>query len=456
MVQRLIEEYLAMGKQGNGDSADLDGSLFRPVANNRTGTLDKHLDPGSIYRNVVRQYARATGINAEVVGLCVHSLRATAATNALSNEADIAKVQEWLGHANVSLPGSMTGARPRRKTARHFMRSISKLFGGVLSSATPARTRSLCNPQSDCGYIGIQMLTPSLPASPKGFFDDFTYWLLVICAAITLLDWLMGGKRRERLRDEVADWWVYVESSSIGSYISLQARNLLARNSEIGHRVFSGSFYLGFFSLLASLFWCRHVFHTLPLKPGEVGFSPHVLIAPLLLGLGAAVAGIVLQEALLKRLSRTDTGLSVLFACSATFAYVWGVFVMILVSALLANFYEFSVRPLYQHHIVRLPGTQVTLHASILGATWSMPADRVVTIFALSWTTGLCLLPVLALILPQIVFAFSKMFGVFLKFFVSGLLERFYESKQGILTTLAVAAGALSKIIEETLKHFRA
>jgi integrase len=32
----------------------------------------------------------------------VHSLRATAATNALSHEADIAKVQEWLGHANIS------------------------------------------------------------------------------------------------------------------------------------------------------------------------------------------------------------------------------------------------------------------------------------------------------------------------------------------------------------------
>jgi site-specific recombinase XerC len=28
--------------------------------------------------------------------------RITAATNALSNSADIAKVQEWLGHANVS------------------------------------------------------------------------------------------------------------------------------------------------------------------------------------------------------------------------------------------------------------------------------------------------------------------------------------------------------------------
>jgi len=103
MVQRLIEEYLAMEKHGGGQNdIDLDGSLFRPVKNNRTGTLDKHLDPSSIYRNVVGKYARATGINVEVIALCVHSLRATAATNALSNEADIAKVQEWLGHAKVS------------------------------------------------------------------------------------------------------------------------------------------------------------------------------------------------------------------------------------------------------------------------------------------------------------------------------------------------------------------
>jgi integrase/recombinase XerD len=29
-------------------------------------------------------------------------LRATAATNALDHDADIAKVQEWLGHANIA------------------------------------------------------------------------------------------------------------------------------------------------------------------------------------------------------------------------------------------------------------------------------------------------------------------------------------------------------------------
>lgn len=103
MALRLIGEYLEMGKHGGGqEHKSVDEALFRPVANNRTGKLDKHLDPGSIYRNILRKYGRETGINAEVNGLCVHSLRATAATNALSNEADIAKVQEWLGHANVS------------------------------------------------------------------------------------------------------------------------------------------------------------------------------------------------------------------------------------------------------------------------------------------------------------------------------------------------------------------
>jgi integrase/recombinase XerD len=103
MVLRLIGEYLEMLKHGGGqEHRDLEEALFKPVVNNRTGRLDRHLDPGSIYRNIVIKYAKLTGIAAEAMGVCVHSMRATAATNALSNEADIAKVQEWLGHANVS------------------------------------------------------------------------------------------------------------------------------------------------------------------------------------------------------------------------------------------------------------------------------------------------------------------------------------------------------------------
>jgi len=49
---------------------------------------------------MLKQYGAAAGINLD--GLCLHALRATAATNALENAADIAYVQAWLGHANIS------------------------------------------------------------------------------------------------------------------------------------------------------------------------------------------------------------------------------------------------------------------------------------------------------------------------------------------------------------------
>jgi len=50
-----------------------------------------HLDTSSIYKNIVAKDGRETGINIEVNDLWVHSMREAAATNALSNEADIAK-----------------------------------------------------------------------------------------------------------------------------------------------------------------------------------------------------------------------------------------------------------------------------------------------------------------------------------------------------------------------------
>jgi integrase/recombinase XerD len=53
-AQRMIEDYLAL----TGHRNDVEGVLFRPVNNNRTGRLDGHLDPAPIYQNIVRKYAR--------------------------------------------------------------------------------------------------------------------------------------------------------------------------------------------------------------------------------------------------------------------------------------------------------------------------------------------------------------------------------------------------------------
>jgi integrase/recombinase XerD len=97
-AQRLIHAYLEASKHGD----DLEGPLFRPVKNNTTGELRKPLNPKSVYDEVVKRYGKDVDITVDVHGFCVHSLRATAATNALAHNADIAKVQEWLGHANVS------------------------------------------------------------------------------------------------------------------------------------------------------------------------------------------------------------------------------------------------------------------------------------------------------------------------------------------------------------------
>lgn len=91
-----IAEYVAAA----GHHEDLNGPLFRAVRQLADGQRAKPLSPGALYNSVVMVYAKEVGL--DVVGFCVHSLRATAATNALEHEADIAKVQEWLGHANIA------------------------------------------------------------------------------------------------------------------------------------------------------------------------------------------------------------------------------------------------------------------------------------------------------------------------------------------------------------------
>ncbi len=91
-AHELLNDYLDEARH----AGDNEGALFRPVRNNRTGTLDNALTPDGLYK-LVRRYARTLGLK-----IGAHALRATAATNALDHNADITKVQEWLGHANIA------------------------------------------------------------------------------------------------------------------------------------------------------------------------------------------------------------------------------------------------------------------------------------------------------------------------------------------------------------------
>jgi integrase/recombinase XerD len=57
---------------------------------------DNAITADGIYK-IVWAYSSEQGFT-----IGAHALRATAATNALDHKADIAKVQEWLGHANIA------------------------------------------------------------------------------------------------------------------------------------------------------------------------------------------------------------------------------------------------------------------------------------------------------------------------------------------------------------------
>ncbi len=92
---KLIKEYLtACDHPGQEDDP-----LFLPLKNYRDEDVNlKHLTGDGIYK-IIMHYAKKTGI--DMNKFHPHSLRATAATNALNNNADIVEVQKWLGHANI-------------------------------------------------------------------------------------------------------------------------------------------------------------------------------------------------------------------------------------------------------------------------------------------------------------------------------------------------------------------
>jgi site-specific recombinase XerD len=90
-----IDAYL----QAAGHGADKRNALFHPVKNTRPTSGRASISPDGVYK-MLASYAASLKI--DIAGFGPHALRATAATNALDHNADIAKVQEWMGHANIA------------------------------------------------------------------------------------------------------------------------------------------------------------------------------------------------------------------------------------------------------------------------------------------------------------------------------------------------------------------
>jgi hypothetical protein len=96
-LHRATAGAIAVYVQAAGHGADKAAPLFEPVSNNTRGA-GRAITPGCVYQMLAKCAADA-GI--EVNGFGPHALRATTATNALEHNADIARVQQWLGHSNL-------------------------------------------------------------------------------------------------------------------------------------------------------------------------------------------------------------------------------------------------------------------------------------------------------------------------------------------------------------------
>jgi hypothetical protein len=98
---------------------------------------------------MVRAYSAALGFK-----IGAYALRATAATNALDHQAGIAKVQDWLGHANIA---TMRIYDHRRMRPEDSPTSKSPTDndepGNYCASQGRARMQRLCEPTRSRPYL---------------------------------------------------------------------------------------------------------------------------------------------------------------------------------------------------------------------------------------------------------------------------------------------------------------
>ncbi|SAL83516.1 site-specific tyrosine recombinase XerC [Caballeronia terrestris] len=90
----------------------------------------------------------------KVHGFRVHSLRATAATNTLEHDADIASVQEWLGHANFANEASDAAGQGR------FKRAIRLVDAYLNVSGHNTHTFDSCIPRAPFNFPASSFLRP--------------------------------------------------------------------------------------------------------------------------------------------------------------------------------------------------------------------------------------------------------------------------------------------------------
>lgn len=160
-----------------------------------------------------------------------HALRATAATNALDHQADIAKVQEWLGHANIATTRIYDHRRTRPEDCPTFKGGLLTL---KLNLDRRTHARKLTNPRVTLLEEIVMSGTDTEPEMLKRQIRSLDIY---VSELQTLEEWNMPSEHRERalrIRGDSAPMFFNLVASLLQDALIQGIANILDKPATFG------------------------------------------------------------------------------------------------------------------------------------------------------------------------------------------------------------------------------
>ena len=303
-----------------------------------------------------------------------------------------------------------------------------------------------------------------------GFFDVFLFNVAAIAAVLTAFDWLVGENGRKKLRERVGDFWTTLQYQSLDElYVSALQKFRLRLNRVYGEIILSARFILIAFvanvlwvamSSIAVLGWTalgQELVQIAPSIPVEtyIGIALTMLVFSLLIG-WYPIANFF------RVVQRFSSGASSWLVLYSLLFVLWNAFLFFIVADVIllfawivfqgVTFGPDNFEQLMQQLIrEKEMGLDPTKNKAMMDFTTKF-------LFPFVASTFFILLPISALpffisLFMVLILACLKLLRPLLQPLISLLLERLYESKQGVLTQIAWILGAVSKALQEILKH---
>lgn len=267
----------------------------------------------------------------------------------------------------------------------------------------------------------------------NSFVDTFFYFCLVFVAVLALTDFLLGKEGREKVRELIGEWWIYLEDSSYAGLGASDAARILGWFRNILGPIVSLRFWVLIFPIaFLLLVTVLHLVFTMP--DGVVFEDLFESISLIFLIFGERGFLIPFANTILPVLSFVLTlGFLKLMSSSSSFVFLSFLTICDLIVAIALIIVTVMI---VQSH-----------------RTWDV-FDFGNVLDQYVWIAGglLSLFPTALHVFLTSLFVISKLTAPILRKPVNLVLLRLNESEKGALSLIGVAIGTIAKLIQEGLK----